>query len=63
MPISAKDYERHQVHDRAEWLRWLEAKYATAPGLWLVTFRAVIIAVGPGWDSRSGRTSRGHQVR
>ncbi len=50
MPISAKDYERHQVHDRAEWRRWLEAKYATAPGLWLVTFKATTGKPRPTYD-------------
>ena len=50
MPISAKDYDRHQVHDRAEWRRWLEDNYATAPGLWLVTFKATTGKPRPTYD-------------
>ena len=39
MPTSAEDLERLQVSDREEWRRWLAANHATAPGVWLVTFK------------------------
>jgi uncharacterized protein YdeI (YjbR/CyaY-like superfamily) len=39
--VSALD-DRPQVHadDRATWREWLEANHASAPGVWLVTWRA-----------------------
>ncbi len=34
------DYERIHPASRAEWRRWLEAHHDTAPGVWLVQWRA-----------------------
>lgn len=34
------DREMVEIHDRATWRAWLEANHATAPGVWLVTWRA-----------------------
>lgn len=31
--------ERVQVTSREEWRAWLEARHATSPGIWLVTFK------------------------
>jgi uncharacterized protein YdeI (YjbR/CyaY-like superfamily) len=50
MPPSAEDYERYQATDRAEWRQWLAENHATAPGLWLVTFKASTGKPRPTYD-------------
>ena len=50
MPPAAKDYERYQATDRAEWRQWLAANHATSPGVWLVTFKPSTGTPRPTYD-------------
>lgn len=36
----AGDYEQLHVETRAEWRQWLERNHETAPGVWLVSWKA-----------------------
>ncbi len=40
-----------ELHDRASWRAWLEANHASAPGVWLVT-----------WRSRTGRPTLDYEA-
>lgn len=39
MPRVDESYDDVLAETRADWRRWLEANHATAPGVWLVTYK------------------------
>jgi uncharacterized protein YdeI (YjbR/CyaY-like superfamily) len=77
MPENAGDQlERYYAKDRQEWRDWLEKNHATAPGVWLISYKqhsgmpsvaygdAVEEALCFGWiDSRAGTLDDGRHIQ